>query len=74
MDRLQPRIRGRVLDRLDLIVVNPTNATTSKPLHGPRSAQWSSRVEDLRILYEIDTDVRVIDIIDIGPRGDIYKR
>jgi mRNA-degrading endonuclease RelE of RelBE toxin-antitoxin system len=29
---------------------------------------------NLRILYSVDDVIRIIDILNIGPRGDIYKR
>ncbi len=38
-------------------------------------AGWrSSDLGNLRMIYSVDDGIRVLDIIDIGPRGDIYKR
>jgi mRNA-degrading endonuclease RelE of RelBE toxin-antitoxin system len=43
----------------------------SKALSG-RGGQRSSRVGNLRILYFVNDVVHVLDVTDIGPRGDIY--
>jgi mRNA-degrading endonuclease RelE of RelBE toxin-antitoxin system len=32
------------------------------------------RPRESAILYEVNDGIRILDIIDIGPRGDIYKR
>lgn len=74
LDRLQPKLRERILDRLDMLLLDPRNSGISKALHGEASPQRSSRLGNLRILYEIDDMIRVVDVIDIGPRGDVYKR
>jgi mRNA-degrading endonuclease RelE of RelBE toxin-antitoxin system len=28
----------------------------------------------LRILFTVDRDQRVVDVVEIGPRGEIYRR
>jgi mRNA-degrading endonuclease RelE of RelBE toxin-antitoxin system len=30
-------------------------------------------VGGLRILFYVDDEVRVVDVTEIGPRGDVYK-
>ncbi len=32
-----------------------------------------ARCGSLRILYYVADEVRVVDVTDIGPRGDVYK-
>jgi len=34
----------------------------------------SSDLGNLRILYSVDEVIRIVDILNIGPRGNIYKR
>ena len=74
LGRLQPRPRDRILDRIDELAENPRNRAISKQLHANMGGWRSSDVGGFRILYEIEDVIRILDIIDIGPRGDIYKR
>lgn len=34
---------------------------------------WRRRVGDLRLVYEVDKQARVVTILVIRPRGDVYK-
>jgi mRNA-degrading endonuclease RelE of RelBE toxin-antitoxin system len=43
-------------------------------LHAKLAGWRSSDIGNLRILYAVVDEVRVLDVIDIGPRGDVYKR
>jgi mRNA-degrading endonuclease RelE of RelBE toxin-antitoxin system len=60
--------------RLLQLCDDPFDRRVSKPLKGPLEGQRSSDLNNLRIIYEVDDTIRVLDVIDIGPRGDIYKR
>lgn len=44
-----------------------------EPLHGPLKGKWKARVGSLRLIVEINVDVKRVKIIFIGPRGDSYK-
>lgn len=35
---------------------------------------WRIRVGDVRVIYEIDDEKRIVTILDIGHRRDIYRR
>ncbi|MGI8648028.1 MAG: hypothetical protein DLM55_08760 [Acidimicrobiales bacterium] len=35
--------------------------------------QWRLRIGDWRILYDVYEDVLVVDVVRVGPRGDVYK-
>jgi mRNA interferase RelE/StbE len=74
LERLQPKVRDRIIERLESLALDPLDANTSKALHGEQASLRSSRLGNVRILYEILEEVRVVDINDIGPRGDVYKR
>jgi len=52
----------------------PYNHDHSKQLHAKLAGWRSSDIGNLRILYAVVDEVRVLDVIDIGPRGDVYKR
>jgi mRNA-degrading endonuclease RelE of RelBE toxin-antitoxin system len=72
LNRLQEPVRGRVLGRLDQIAEDPYGPHT-KPLQGG-GGRRGARVGGLRIVFTVDRDRRVIDVSDIGPRGQIYRR
>ncbi len=51
------------------------------PLQGPHVAPLKSGKRDyryylgnLRIVYTVNLEDRIIDVITIGPRGDVYKK
>lgn len=34
---------------------------------------WRIRVRECRVLYSIDDDVVTVEVLRVGPRGDVYK-
>ncbi|MBI2555602.1 MAG: type II toxin-antitoxin system RelE/ParE family toxin [Candidatus Rokubacteria bacterium] len=60
------------LDRaLGSLEVNPFGPGDVKPLRGmPRT--YRLRVGDLRIVFEVDREARVVNVLHILPRGDAY--
>ena len=72
--RLDKGTQARVVVRLEELVADPHGHASSKPLHGRLEGLRSSELGGLRIIYEVDDVIRVLDVVDIGPRGDIYKR
>ena len=74
VSRLEPRRQREIALRLRVLCEDPYNAEISKALHGRLAGQRSSDLGNLRIIYEVDDTIRVLDVIDIGPRGDIDKR
>ena len=61
----------RVRDAVAALVEDP-RPRQSKQLRG-RVGQRSRRVGDHRIVYAVDDDTRVVTIIGIGSRKDIYR-
>ena len=45
-----------------------------KPLFGPLAGCYGARRGTYRIVYRIDDDSRVVDVLDIGHRSEIYRR
>jgi addiction module RelE/StbE family toxin len=43
------------------------------PLHGKYSGFWAIDSGQFRIIYEIFKEKKLLKIIAIGPRGDVYK-
>ena len=54
------------------IAVNPHRA--GKPLDEPFDGYHSARRGTYRIVYRIDEQARVIELLDIDHRADIYRR
>ncbi len=73
LDRLRlstPRIYERVISVLNELTVNPLSGKT---LRGAYAPYRSYRVGDYRILYRIDTQARIVFVVDIGHRREIYR-
>ena len=72
MRRLPEHSRPRVEDLLRRIAAEPESA--GKKLRGALSDSYSIRLgKSMRIVYRIDKARRVVTIMNIGPRGDVYK-
>ena len=71
--RLAKKRQQRVVAQIHRICVDPYDRNISVPLHGRSDGLRRSRVGDLRILFYVDDEVRVVDVTEIGPRGDVYK-
>ena len=48
------------------------NPTTIKPLRGKKKGLYRYRVGDLRFIYQVDRAERLIYILQIDTRGNIY--
>ncbi|MDE0635981.1 MAG: type II toxin-antitoxin system RelE/ParE family toxin [Candidatus Poribacteria bacterium] len=49
------------------------NPTTIKPLYGRKKDRYRYRIGDIRFIYRVDRDNRLIRILQIDNRGDIYQ-
>ena len=59
---------------IDLISQTPTynQNRNIKKLSG-RDREYSYRVGQYRIIYQIDENLQACNILSIGPRGDVYQ-
>ena len=69
--RLPKKMRSRVADRLDTLSQDPRPPGSIK-LTGEDA--YPIRVGDYRIIYTIHDDRLVVIVIDVGHRGDVYRR
>jgi mRNA-degrading endonuclease RelE of RelBE toxin-antitoxin system len=60
------------LGRLEQIIEDPFGHYT-KPLQGGGGYR-GARIGGLRIIFTVDREARRVDIVEIGPRGQIYRR
>ncbi len=71
-DRLPISVGAAVLETLDAITENPKRRGKRLALeHGGR---WSARRGPYRIIYELLEEERLVRVIAIGHRRDIYRR
>jgi len=64
----------RVLDYLERRVAEDQNPKQrSKPLSGKYQGLWRFRVGNYRIICRFDDGKRIILVLEIGHRGEVYK-
>jgi mRNA interferase RelE/StbE len=71
-DRLPISVAAAVLETLDAIAENPKRL--GKRLALEHEGRWSARRGPYRIIYELLEEERVVRVIAIGHRRDIYRR
>ena len=70
-DRLPISVAAAVLETLGAIAENPMRL--GKPLMLEHEGRYSARRGPYRIIYELD-DERLVRVIAIGHRRDVYRR
>lgn len=63
----------RMNKAIEKMVENPLQGPQIKRLKGQYQGKYRYAVGDLRIVYQVDLEKKIIFIEAIGPRGDIYK-
>jgi mRNA interferase RelE/StbE len=71
-DRLPMSVAAAVLETLDAIAGNPRRL--GKPLMLEHEGRFSARRGPYRIIYELIEDERIVRVIAIGHRRDVYRR
>ena len=71
LQRVDRRTYERFLRRLEQIAADPYGGHT-KPLGGAGQRR-AARVGDWRIVFTVDRVAQVVNVSDIGPRGQIYR-
>jgi len=65
-----PELKLFIRAALDSIAANPASG---EPLQGELSKYWKYRVRRFRIVYQIDRKARLVRIISIGHRREVYE-
>lgn len=60
-----------VKSKIEALAANPTDAQNVKKLVGRTG--YRLRVGDWRVIYTVDSGRLIVLVLDIGPRGGIYK-
>jgi mRNA interferase RelE/StbE len=71
IEKLPPRMQGRLLTRLAALADNPRPPGSVK-LAGQDA--YRIRVGDYRIIYKIQDHVLLVVVIDVGHRREVYRR
>jgi mRNA interferase RelE/StbE len=72
LDGLGRDTRERMLRRLDGIAEAPYDPRLSSPLKGKGELR-KSRVGGWRIIFSADDQIRVVAVVTIEPRGQVYR-
>jgi mRNA interferase RelE/StbE len=72
LDRLPISVAAAVLETLDAIAENPKRL--GKRLVLEHEGRWSARRGPYRVIYELLEEERLVRVIAIGHRRDIYRR
>jgi mRNA interferase RelE/StbE len=72
LDKLPPEVKLQVFAAFPLLVEDPHRHGVIKL--SARGREWRYRVGDYRIVFTLDQRARLIEVIEIGKREDIYKK
>ena len=75
LKRLDKPVAQRVLDYMDeRIAVLADPRTAGKNLVGPRmGSYWRYRVGDVRVICDVQDEVLVILVVELGHRREVYR-
>jgi mRNA interferase RelE/StbE len=73
LKRVDRATQKRIATAIEAISANPISGPNIKPLRG-FSQKFRYRVGDLRIIYDVKAEKRLVIIEVMGPRGDVYKK
>ncbi len=73
MQRFPKKDQQRILARIEQLAVDPDAVPNVKRLIA-FDVSYRLRVGNYRVLFDRDDIIRVIDVIDILPRGRAYRR
>jgi len=71
-DRLPIEVAAAVLETLDAVAENPRRL--GKPLMFEHEGGFSARRGPYRVIYELDETTRLVRVVAIGHRRDVYRR
>ena len=72
-ESLDDNTAKRINKAIDAMCRNPLEGPHIKRLRGKYEGKYRYAMGDLRIIYRVNEEEKIILIEAIGPRGDIYK-
>jgi mRNA interferase RelE/StbE len=73
IDRLGRDVQERMMKRLEQLAENPYNPRLSVPLTNQASLR-RSRVGGWRIIFSVNDEKRLLNVVTIERRGQVYQR
>ena len=73
LDRLGRDVQERMMRRLEQLAEDPYNARFSGPLTSQGGLR-KSRIGGWRIIYKVDDETRLLHVVIIERRGQVYQR
>jgi mRNA interferase RelE/StbE len=65
--------KRRINRCIEILSQEPLSGSHIKRLHGNLEGKYRYAIGGLRIVYEVDTKNKAVEIKAIGRRGDVYK-
>ncbi len=62
---------GAIIDKIDQLAFDPRPNGAIK-LKGSKRTLWRIRIGNFRVIYSIEDIIRIVEILAIGDRKDIY--
>jgi mRNA interferase RelE/StbE len=73
LDKLSGDARDRILHRLEQLAEDPFDPRLSSQLTNQRGLR-KSRVGGWRIIFAVDEEHRILDVVTVERRGQVYQR
>jgi mRNA interferase RelE/StbE len=71
LEKSAPAVRHRLIAAFERLKAKPHSG---KKLRGELEGLFSLRIGGMRTVYKVDADKKVVVVLAIGHRGDIYKK
>lgn len=72
---LDKLVRERVLKYLrERVSTSDDPRMLAEPLKGELQGLWRFRVGDYRVISDVRTSIKVVEVLDLGHRSRVYKR
>ena len=68
------KAKRRINRCIDTLEKDPVSGPHIRKLHGQLEGKYRLSMGRLRIIYEVDTEKKVVRIYAIATRGDVYKK
>ena len=72
LERLPEKAAGAAIESFGAIAAEPPRV--GKPLRFELEGLWSARRGPYRVIYQIDEDERVVTVVAVAHRADVYRQ
>ena len=73
LESLNAKLQERIYKAIENIKDNPFGHPNVRKLHGIFEGNYRYRIGAIRIIYSVNAKRKVVSIIEIGQRKDVYK-